>query len=98
MSSKEKITIDTPIEDILEDAGIDMAGHKELILHNDDHNSFEWAATCIIQICSHTLQIAMALAMQAHQTGSAALLEGKESDLIELAKEFKQRGFNATVE
>ncbi len=98
MSNKQKITIGMPIEEILEDAGIDMVGHKELILHNDDTNSFEWAVTSIIQVCSHSLQVAMALATQAHQTGTAALLEGKETELAELAKEFKTRGFNATVE
>ena len=86
-----------PLEEILESNGIDTGGTKELILMNDDHNSFTSAVLAIIEICGHTEQRAIELALLAHTKGSVAVLEGQPDLMVIKRSEFHLRGFDAKL-
>ena len=97
MSHSDELIISPPLEKILTDNGIDADGTKELVLMNDDTNSLEFAIMAIIEICNHSIPQATNLALQAHTTGTAVVLEGREETLKTKATEFVRRGFDAKV-
>ena len=33
-----------------------LAKPYKLILHNDDHNTFDWVITCLMKVCNHELE------------------------------------------
>ena len=42
-------------EDILVDE-IEVIDKSELIVYNDDHNTFDWVIKCFIEVCNHTFE------------------------------------------
>ena len=96
---EDEILIESPpLEEILEDIGIDSDGTKELILINDDVNSFESVIIAIVEICGHNIKEATAKALEAHTKGEAVVLEGREETLKTKASEFNRRGIGAKIE
>lgn len=81
-----------PEADPLEDVAVDTATpeENELILYNDDVNTFEHVITTLIAVCDHTAQQAEQCAYIVHfngkctvKTGSYAYLEPRCTLLLE---------------
>lgn len=71
---------------------------KTLLLHNDEHNSFEWVIECLIDICGHSSQQAEQCAMITHFKGKCSVKEGSHDILKPLKDGLNDRGLSVTIE
>lgn len=70
----------------------------QLIVWNDDVNTFEWVITTLIEICGHTHEQAEQCAYLIHYKGKYAVKKGDPDTLRVLCDAIIDRGINATVE
>ena len=71
---------------------------KELILHNDDFNTFEYVIDTLIEVCGHRPEQAEQCAIVAHTKGKCAVKKGDFSFLRSLHEEMIKRGLTTTIE
>lgn len=69
-----------------------------LILWNDDVNSFEWVIETLVDICGHSYEQAEQCAYIIHYHGKYAVKQGCYEDLKPQCDAITERGINATVE
>jgi len=69
---------------------------KELILHNDDYNTFDHVIECLIAICKHQPTQAEQCAFIVHHNGKCTVKKGSAEKLTPMYKELKF--LNLTVE
>jgi ATP-dependent Clp protease adaptor protein ClpS len=71
---------------------------KELVLYNDDHNTFEFVIESLIDVCGHNPEQAEQCAFVAHTKGKCAIKSG-DFDMLKLLKsEMNQRGLTTKIE
>jgi ATP-dependent Clp protease adaptor protein ClpS len=90
---------DTLIEEdvaLLEEVSAEYS--HQLVVHNDDVNTFEWVIESLMVICSHTLEQATQCAMFIHFKGKYAVQHGDELTLIPMKDALLDRGISASVE
>ena len=77
---------------------VDVNSGKNLVLHNDDHNSFDWVIECLVDICQHSYEQAEQCSLLVHFKGKCAVKEGEEEKLKPLKDGLTDRGLSATIE
>jgi len=77
---------------------IDDGNDCQLIVWNDEVNTFEWVIDTLIQICHHTPEQAEQSAMIIHTKGKYAVKEGSYDTLKPMCDAITERGIGATVE
>jgi len=70
----------------------------QLIVWNDEVNTFDWVITTLISICSHTKEQAEQSAMIIHTKGKYAVKEGSFDYLKPMCDAITERGIGATIE
>ena len=70
---------------------IGMQGN-ELILYNDDINTFDFVIDTLIEVVGHTSEQAEQCALVAHTKGKCGIRQGVISILEPLHQEMKRRG------
>lgn len=85
-------------EDILVDDIISSGEQAQLIVLNDDYNTFEWVIECFVELLKHTAEQAEQNAWIIHTKGRASVKLGT----FEVLKPYKDalidRGLNAIIE
>ena len=85
-------------EEILVDDIISSGEQAQLIVLNDDYNTFEWVIECFMEILDHSAEQSEQLAWIIHTKGRASVKLGS----FEILKPFKDalvdRGLNAIIE
>ena len=93
--------IDTHIEtDSLQDADV-LTGVEEtcnLIVWNDEVNTFEWVIETLMDICGHSAEQAEQCAYIIHYHGKYAVKNGSYDNLKPSCDAITERGINATIE
>ncbi len=90
---------DTYTKELLEtDLLTDVENGCQLIIWNDDVNSFDWVIQTLIEICSHTLEQAEQCAMIIHTKGKYSVKEGSYEFLKPMCNAITDRGISATIE
>lgn len=69
-----------------------------LVVHNDEINTFDWVIESLVEICNHTLQQAEQSALIIHTKGQYSVLHGVESKLRPMREALVDRGIGATIE
>ena len=69
-----------------------------LVVWNDDVNTFEWVIETLIEICGHTQEQAEQCAYIIHYHGKYAVKNGSYDDLKPQCDAITERGINATLE
>jgi ATP-dependent Clp protease adaptor protein ClpS len=82
----------------LEDVKVKVASPYQLIVWNDDINTFEWVIETLIQICGHNYEQAEQCAYIIHFSGKYAVKNGTYEDLRPMCDAILDRGISATVE
>ena len=71
---------------------------SQLIVYNDDHNTFDWVIECLVEVVGHTSTQAEQNAMIIHYKGKAAV----KSASLEVLRPYKdsliERGLSAVIE
>jgi len=69
-----------------------------LIVWNDEVNTFEWVIETLIEVCNHTTEQAEQCALLIHFKGKYAVKNGDYETLKPMCNSITDRGINATVE
>tara|TARA_R110000868_G_scaffold133948_1_gene345750 strand:- start:497 stop:766 length:270 start_codon:yes stop_codon:yes gene_type:complete len=73
-----------------------VLGQKELILHNDDYNTFDHVIDCLVAVCKHDVIQAEQCAYLVHHVGKCTVKKGPADAILKMYKELKY--LNLTVE
>lgn len=90
MSTKEKIQEQI---DVLEK---DVNQH-EIVLYNDDVNTFDFVIDSLIDICEHTLEQAEQCTILVHYKGKCTVKTGKYKDLKTRCSKLLSLGLSAEL-
>jgi ATP-dependent Clp protease adaptor protein ClpS len=81
------------IEEVLEQEDQE----HEIILYNDDVNTFDHVISCLIKICEHTYMQAEQCAYLVHYTGKCAVKTGSLEDLAPRCTALLEEGLSAEI-
>ncbi len=70
----------------------------QLIVWNDEVNSFDWVIETLIDVCGHSTEQAEQCAMIIHTKGKYAVKDGSYDFLKPMCDALTERGIGATVE
>ena len=91
MGTKEKIS-----EQHLSET--DLMNENEIILYNDDVNTFDHVINTLISVCDHTLEQAEQCSLIVHYKGKCSVKTGSYSDLKPMCTELLQAELSAEIE
>ena len=90
MGTKEKIS-----EKILSDT--DGLHENEIILFNDDVNTFDHVIDTLMRVCDHTLEQAKQCSIIVHYKGKCSVKSGSYSDLKPRCTKLLEAGLSAEI-
>lgn len=70
----------------------------QLIVWNDEVNTFEWVIDALMEVCGHSFEQAEQCSYIIHYKGKYAVKEGEYEPLKTMCNAILERGINATVE
>lgn len=94
MENTKPFKLEDAETDLLEDDGNDC----QLIVWNDEVNTFDWVIETLIEICGHTAQQAEQCALFIHTKGKYPVKNGSFEKLKPMCDSITERGIGATVE
>ncbi|HET8858870.1 ATP-dependent Clp protease adaptor ClpS [Marivirga sp.] len=71
---------------------------NDLIVYNDDVNTFEHVINTLIKVCKHTPEQAEQCTLLVHYKGKCAVKKGSFVDLIPYRQAIVDEGINAEIE
>ena len=81
----------------LEEIGVESEC-SQLIVYNDDFNTFDWVIQCFMEICTHTFEQSEQLSLLVHYKGKACVKTGSFDKLSPLKDALIERGLSAVIE
>jgi ATP-dependent Clp protease adaptor protein ClpS len=91
------VDYDVTVEPVVKD-NIKEARTRDLILYNDDVNTFDFVIKCLIEICEHDELQAEQCTYIVHYTGKCAVKSGTYSRLNPMREALCERGLSAVIE
>jgi ATP-dependent Clp protease adaptor protein ClpS len=86
------------LEDILVDNLLSAGEQSELLVLNDDYNTFDWVIECFVDILKHSSEQAEQCAWIVHTKGRASVKLGSFESLRPYKDALVDRGLNAIIE
>jgi len=71
---------------------------KELIVYNDDFNTFDFVIECLISICGHDKIQAEQCTLLIHYKGKCSVKQGTYNELKQPCLELLDKGLSAKIE
>ncbi len=71
---------------------------KQLVIHNDEVNTFDWVILSLVEVCSHTFEQAEQCAIIIDSKGKYAVKEGSYENLKPMKEAIAERGINVTIQ
>ena len=90
LGTKEKIS-----EEILSES--DSLHENEIILYNDDVNTFDHVIDTLIRVCDHSLEQAKQCSIIVHYKGKCSVKSGSYSDLKPRCTKLLEAGLSAEI-
>ena len=90
MSTKEKVSEKEIVE-------TDSVHENEIILYNDDVNTFDHVIRTLIQVCEHTSEQAEQCSLIVHYKGKCSVKSGTFSDVKPRCTKLLQAGLSAEI-
>lgn len=85
-------------EDTLIEELISTGFSAQLIVYNDDYNTFDWVIKCFMEICGHTHEQSEQLSLIVHFKGKASVKVGSMEELKPMKDALVERGLSAVIE
>ena len=82
----------------LSSEGVGHQNQANLVLHNDDVNSFDYVMEVLVKICDHSMTQAEQCATITHFKGKCEVKSGSVTEMRELRYKLISRGLNASVD
>lgn len=76
----------------------DLSDVKELVLFNDDVNTFDHVIKCLVEVCRHTTEQAEQCALIAHFKGKCTVKSGSFTELKPMADELTRRFLTVEIQ
>ncbi len=89
--------VEEDIDVLLEDL-IGSGNRAQLIVHNDEHNTFDWVIKCFMEVCKHTQEQSEQLSYIIHFKGKATVKTGSLEELKPMKDALVERGLSAVIE
>ena len=90
------IVFHTQVQTAQETDVLESQGH-ELIVWNDDVNTFDWVIVSLIEVCKHSSIQAEQCAFLIHETGKYAVKKGSFEELDPMRTALLDRGISVTI-
>lgn len=90
---EEEVLTDSEIETVE-----DLINTRNLVLHNDDHNTFDYVIISLMDICKHTLEQAEQSTLIVHTTGKCQIRHGTYEFLKPMKEALSERGLKVTID
>ena len=71
---------------------------KNLVLFNDEFNTFDFVIDTLIEVCGHTMEQAETCTWIVHYKGKCAVKSGSFYELRPVYQEFVNRNLTASIE
>jgi len=71
---------------------------KNLILHNDDHNTFDFVIETLVEVCDHEYPQAEQCATITHYKGKCEVKTAAYELLLSIKSELQDRGLTVSIE
>jgi ATP-dependent Clp protease adaptor protein ClpS len=84
--------------DVALDEDIDVGRPAQIVVYDDDFNTFEHVIICFIKILGHSAFQSEQLALLIHNSGKAAVKGGTHRVLSPLKDALVERGLSAVIE
>ena len=88
----------SPEEQLQEEILLEEGPIKEIILHNDDVNTFDHVIISLMEICGHELMQATQCAHIVHNNGKCSVKRGTFDRLEPMCTALHQQGLSADIE
>lgn len=85
--------VDQKVDELL-----DSVNMKNIVLYNDDVNTFEWVIECLIKYCKHAPAQAEQCALIVHTKGKCAVKNGTRETLKPILDALIENGLMAKIE
>lgn len=97
--NSDSITLSTvELEEVLiELKNEELDNNSELLVYNDDINTFDWVIQCFMEICNHSFVQAEQLSLLVHYKGKATVKTGNIDRLKPLKNALVDRGLSAVI-
>ncbi|GEP50828.1 ATP-dependent Clp protease adaptor protein ClpS [Flavobacterium noncentrifugens] len=90
MSTREKV-----LEEVLVEEAVGV--NNEIVLYNDDVNTFDHVIDTLIAVCSHTSEQAEQCALLVHYKGKCTVKTGAYDELKPQCTQLLQAGLSAEI-
>ncbi len=90
MGSKEKLQESLLVED-------ETLKHNEIVLFNDEVNTFDHVIETLIDVCEHTPEQAQQCSLIVHHNGKCIVKTGEYDDLKPRCSRLLQAGLSAEI-
>ena len=94
----DNMTIEELEEVLVLEEVTDTDDPVELVVYNDDVNTFEWVIQCFEEILKHSTAQAEQCAMIIHYKGKASVKKAPENILKPMKEGLQDRGLSAVIE
>jgi len=91
-------TKETSLPEIDFDVKVSKDDEKQIIIFNDDVNTFEHVIKSLIDVCEHTTLRAEQSAMMVHHNGRCSVKSGSYKKLEPRCTALLERGINAEIQ
>ena len=98
MMKYKTVSAEQTLEAVETDLLATISNSYNLIVWNDEVNTFDWVIATLILICHHTAEQAEQSAMIIHTKGKCAVKEGNYEFLKPMCDAITERGIGATIE
>lgn len=95
--NKEEHDLETESELLLEPDESEV-GDRQIILYNDDVNSFDFVITCLIKVCKHDAIQAEQCTYLVHYKGKCSVKRGNYEELEPMCTALLERGLTAEIQ
>ncbi|MCG8327795.1 MAG: ATP-dependent Clp protease adaptor ClpS [Chitinophagales bacterium] len=92
----EELEEEVLVEDEIADS--DQGELAQLIVYNDDHNTFDWVVQCFMEILGHTHEQSEQLSLIIHFKGKATVKTAPKNVLKPKKDALVDRGLSAVIE
>ncbi len=90
MSTQEKVLEEVHIDELL-------SGESEIVLYNDDVNTFDHVIETLVKVCDHTSEQAEQCALLVHYKGKCTVKTGEFKKLKPLCLQLLDAGLSAEL-
>ena len=90
MSTKEKV-----LEEVLVEEGVSF--NNEIVLYNDDVNTFDHVIDTLIRVCRHTSEQAEQCSLIVHYNGKCTVKTGEYTELKPQCTQLLEAGLSAEI-